>query len=168
MKLIPLNKGKFAKVDDEDYSKLIIYKWYVHSNSKNNIFYAVHSYRIKGKKHSKHILMHRLIMNLTNSKEWLDHKDRDGLNNQKSNLRLTTISQNNSNRKASGISQYLGVSKYNLPKRNLKWKAQIKKDNKIIYLGIFPYTKEGEIEAAKAYDLKAKELHGEFANLNFK
>jgi len=47
--------------------------------------------------------------------------------------------------------------------------AQIlRNDGKREFLGYFPYTLEGEIAAAKAYDTAAKRIHGEFANLNFK
>lgn len=58
-------------------------------------------------------------------------------------------------------SDYLGVSYY---KRDNKWQATITFRYKSYYLGRY----KTEIEAAKAYDIKALELYGEEAKLNFK
>lgn len=112
------------------------------------------------------IKLHRLVMN-AKPRELVDHKNGNTLDNRKENLRIVTYSQNNANRKAkkNGQSKYLGVSvaKYKsglgFTKRYI---ASIKKDYKVYYLGSF----EHEIDAAKAYNKKAIELHGEFANLN--
>lgn len=90
----------------------------------------------------------------------VDHKDGDGLNNQKENLRCCTHSQNCANvlitkRNTSG---FKGVSRF----RN-KWKAEITHNYKRIYLGLFV----SKIDAALEYDHFAKLLFGEFAALNF-
>lgn len=158
MKKIPLNKsgkgkqGLFALVDDEDFEKLNKHLWHPVIHPTKKTIYAATN-------HIKPNLMHRLILGLTNPKELGDHADHDGLNNQKYNLRKCTISQNNANRTPKGKSKYLGVSWHLSGK---KWNATIKKDNKTIYLGAFI----NEEEAAIAYNKKALELHGEFANLN--
>ena len=185
MKLIPLNTRKKCKhpnapthamVDDEDYDMLINYSWY--AQKLTNRFYA-HSGVNNGKgKSSGKLLMHRLIIGVTDKNIEIDHKDHNGVNNQKTNLRLASQADNarNCSAKKNGTSQYLGVHKY-IPKTKWKektyiyppkWQAIIGFEYKRIGLGYFPFTPEGEIEAAKAYDKKAKELFGEFANLNFK
>jgi hypothetical protein len=91
----------------------------------------------------------------------VDHRDRNGLNNTKQNLRLATRSQNNCNTMhRRGSSKYRGVSR---EKETGKWKCKICFNGICIYLGLF----EAEEDAARAYDKAAKELHGEFASLNF-
>jgi hypothetical protein len=91
----------------------------------------------------------------------VDHIDRNKTNNQVSNLRYATVSQNNANRckRANTSSSYLGVS---WSKKNNKWQTCISLNRKNIHIGYF----ENEHDAARAYNDKALELHGEFANLN--
>ena len=103
--------------------------------------------------------MHRIILNAPNHL-LTDHIDRNGLNNQKSNLRLCTYAENSRNRKAYGKSKYHGV----FYSRN-SIRAAIYINNKLKYLGNSFKT---EKDAANAYDKAAKIYFGEFANLNFK
>ncbi len=151
MKLIALTQGQFAQVDDEDYEKLNLYKWYAHKDY--NTFYAMR----KDKK--KSVYMHCEILN----SKGIDHTDGNGLNNQKSNLRICTIAQNgyNQRKQSDCSSKYKGVY-WN--KRLNKWQTQITFNGKRMYLGLFI----DETEAGKAYDVKAIELFGAFAGLNFK
>jgi hypothetical protein len=146
MKLIPLTQGKFAQVDDEDYKLLMVHKWHYHQG-----------YAYSG----RHILMHRLIMKLDyGNKLQVDHRDRNGLNNQKNNLRCCTCCQNNGNSVSfRGTSQYKGVSWQNNRK---KWVSFIKINKKNHFIGRF----NNEEDAAHAYDKVALEYFGEFARLN--
>lgn len=150
------NSGKVALVDDEDYDKVKGWAWCIRHNHGNDYAYA----KTKGTYNRKCIVMHRLIMNAPKG-TILDHIDHDGLNNQKSNLRFCTNSQNCMNRKAIGRSKYLGVSWTTLER---KWKAHVKVNKKAIHLGTFA----DEEMAARAYDEAAKVYYGDFANLNFK
>lgn len=154
MKTIPLTQGLFALVDDEDFEYLNQWKWY--AARQWNTYYAFRQDYSSGK--PKTIRMHREVMG--EDPRNIDHRDGDGLNNQKCNLRYCTHSQNHQNRKhhRNTSSIYKGVSlTYN------KWRAQIMNQGKVAYIGLF-YTEE---EAALAYDTKAKELFGEFARPNF-
>lgn len=159
MKLIPLSQGKFTQVDDEDFEWLNQWKWSYLKNRKTG--YAVRGIAIRGT-HNKMILMHREILNTPPDME-SDHEDQNGLNNQRYNIRICTQSQNSMNRKKhSGnfTSKYKGVGWHKTVK---KWRARIKVNNKMRELGYF----DNEIDAAKFYDERAKEIHGEFAYLNF-
>lgn len=156
MKEIKLTQGKVALVDDEDYEFLNQWKWYAKKDS--HIFYAQSHIGTK-RKEQKSITMHRLIMNVSAGIQ-IDHKDGNGLNNQKSNLRICTHQQNQMNRKSYiGRSKYKGVSIC----KNGRISATIKVNGKNKHLGVF----ESEIEAAMFYDEAAKKYYGEYANLNF-
>ena len=115
-----------------------------------------------GNKKTKTKKLHQFILPLSEGME-VDHRNVNGLDNRKENLRPTTRAQNSINLKKTQrktSSQYKGVS-WN--KYYEKWKACIKKDDILYHIGYF----YDEVDAAKAYDKKAKELHGEFARLNF-
>lgn len=104
-------------------------------------------------------LGHRLAWLYVND-EWpangLDHIDCDTTNNKIANLRLATPSQNVANRRRckNNVSGFKGVSPF-----RKKWRAQLTKNGKSIYLGLF----STPAEAHKAYCIAAEKLHGEFA-----
>jgi len=105
--------------------------------------------------------MHRVIMRAPKG-VMCDHRNHNGLDNRKSNLRLCTSAQNQYNKKPKKdcASKYKGVVRR---KDCKKWRAKIGFKGKRIHLGYF----DDEMDAAMAYDDKAIELFGEFAYLNF-
>lgn len=150
MREIPLTQGFCALVDDADYEWLSSFRWYFASG------YA------RTRVGKAFVYMHRLIMGEPDGP--VDHKNRSSLDNRRENLRLATYSGNAANRlkhlrNGTCTSLYKGVirrpcgSFYTLLYHN--------KHN--YYLGSF----RDEVEAARAYDAKAKEIFGEFARLNF-
>jgi len=151
MKQIPLNKGKFALVDDEDFDTLSQKKWFVSTDG-----YAVRQDTKNGA--HLHVRMHRVIVNAPSAMQ-VDHADGNRLNNQKSNLRLATKADNMRNRKMqrNNTSGYRGVFK-----AGSKWASAICFENRLINLGYFTDI----LDAARAYNEKARELFGEFARLN--
>ena len=151
--LIPLTKGKFAIIDDEDFELIKNSKWHY-----DNYGYAHATINYK------QVRMHRLILGLK-PKEIGDHINGDRLDNRRSNLRVCSFRENLTNKKISLRNKcgYKGV--YLNSKSGKKvWRADVYSLGKKYYLGLFE-TKE---EAAKAYDEGAKKHHGEFASLNFK
>ncbi|MFA7100704.1 MAG: HNH endonuclease [Bacilli bacterium] len=161
MKRIPLTKGQFALVDDEDFDYLSRWKWQAQKKHYGG-FGACRRCACPLIKQYCRIYMHRQILSCPKGLE-IDHKDLNPLNNQKSNLRICTGSQNCMNRlpRKNTSSKYKGVS---WMKRNKKWIAYVCINRITIYLGIY----NSESNAAKVYDKAAKKYHGEFARLNFK
>ena len=159
MKTIQLTRGKEAQVSDRDYEFLNSFKWQAHLNSTSGRWYAASSTNKK--------FMHRLILGITDHKILCDHKDGNGLNNQRENLRIATHSQNMANRKKAknSTSQYLGVHKTQRWSV-VHWMAAVQRDKKVLRSPQFPFTSAGEILAAKWYNEKAILIHGEFARLN--
>ena len=156
---IPLGRdGKHAIVDAGDLGRVDRLRWYLFKK-KNRVTEYAYAYtgRVNGK--NQLVRMHRVISRAAPS-QLVDHIDFDGLNNRRSNLRLCTVAENARHSKSrGGASAFKGVTKY----QGGRWVGYITANSKQIYLGIF----DSELDAAKAYDAKAKELHGEFAYLNF-
>ena len=151
---IKLPKNKYAIVDPEDYQKLARDDWHLFESESKN-YYAVRY------ENGKLLKMHRVITNAPKGKI-VDHKNRDGLDNRKANLRIATRAQNQYNRRKTSkktSSKYKGVD---LDRSKNKYRAIISCDGKRIFLGYF----NNEIDAAKAYDKAARIYHGEFAFLN--
>ncbi len=154
MKKIPLTQGKFAIVDDDMFEYLNQWKWCAEKTTYDT-YIALRAIHLNNK--TKKIRMHRVIIGNIKGGE-VDHINHNTLDNRKCNLRLCTRSQNsqNRNKQRNCTSQYKGVCWH---KRRRKWIVQIKTKKKQIEIGFY----ESEVEAAKAYESKAKELFGEFA-----
>lgn len=157
MKQIPLTRGLFALVDNEDYEYLNQWKWYARKGAVT--YYASRRGIANGVERSTY--MHRVILGLTDRKIHTDHIDHNGLNNQRANLRKCTNKENSMNhrpqkRSTTGIK---GVT----PRSNGNgFIAQIRANNKNIHLGTFKDT----TLAAIAYNKAAIKYYGEFAYLN--
>jgi hypothetical protein len=156
MKTIPLTKGYVALVSDEDFERVNAYKWCAKVDP--HTVYAIRSLRLEDGKRTT-IKMHRFIAGVTNPQIDVDHKDHNGLNNQRENLRVCTRAQNHGNRKKTrGTATFKGVTW-----DREKWLAGIRINRKRQYLGRFT----DEIDAAMAYDDAARQLFGPFALTNF-
>jgi len=131
MKQIPLNHGKVALVDDEDYEFLSGFRWHY-----KNGYAARNNGRVR-------VWMHREVMRAEQGQE-VDHINRDPLDNQKSNLRFATRKQNADNRGMfrNNTSGYTGVSFH-----HGKWQASYRHNGLLVYLGRY----ETAEDAHKAY-----------------
>lgn len=151
-----LRNGEETLVDSEDYENLCRFVW-----SKHSAGYVVRSEGSSRKSTFKQYLLHRELLAAPES-SYVDHINGDKMDNRKVNLRLCTNKDNtrNSSPHKDSSSVYKGVSWYS-PTSN--WTSRISADGFLYHLGRYPT----ELEAATAYDKKAKELFGEYAWLNF-
>jgi hypothetical protein len=155
MKMIQLTQNKTTIVDDDDYERYGHLKWH---------FSHGRAVRRNGWKVKTNQWLHREIMG--NPQGLLvDHINGNPLDNRKENLRLCVQSQNMGNarkttKKTSSV--YKGVHRESSKGFKNPWSAYVNKDGKRSSLGHFAT----EEEAALAYNTKAEELFGEFANLN--
>lgn len=157
MKTIQLTKGLVALVDDEDFEVLNQWKWKAHVYKDGTAYAERNEWRCG---QQKMILMHRQILGMT-GKTKVDHRDRNGLNNQRENLRRATNSQSSANTKrhSDAGSRFKGVT---WDKARSKWMARITIGKRFNNLGRF----NSESEAAAMYDLAAVLAFGEFALTN--
>ena len=158
MKEIELSQGKIALVDDGDYDNLIGYSWFARRPPSSKTYYAYSSVKIG--KRVKTLLMHRIILDAPRGVQ-VDHRDRNGLNNRRQNIRLCTPSENSCNvgLKENNTSGYKGVSWH---KPTKKWGVKIRVCGKRIHLGHFT----NKHRAAKIYNEAALKYHGKFACQN--
>jgi hypothetical protein len=100
MALIPLTKGKFAIVDDEDFERVAAFKWTASLESRATKWYAVRWTRKHERGNARRVkvrLSHFVLGIAPGSLEpglVVDHLNDDGLDNRKSNLRVCTQAEN--------------------------------------------------------------------------
>lgn len=156
MKKISLSRDLFALVDDCDYEDLCRFSW--QAVPASNSFGGFYARRNGGDGEPTVVYMHRQIMRAPKGLD-VDHKSCDGLDNQRSNLRLCSKSQNSANVRVKGNKTgFRGVHR------------EIQKSGETRYQGVVwaqrkryrtPWFKTAE-EAGAARDSLAKDIHGEF------
>jgi hypothetical protein len=147
-----------ATVDDRDYEMLRAYKWRVLRRGRK-------SYAGRNERNAAGgiVLMHRFIMNAPDGLD-VDHRDGDGLNNCRDNLRLATRSQNMANRgKPRFETATAGFKGVRFRKDTNRYSAQITVNGEYHHIGMFARA----VDAARAYDRAARRYFGDFAQLNF-
>jgi hypothetical protein len=145
---IPLGRGLYALVDDDDYERVSKFNWHLHQSADRDGYYA-----------SSNVKMHRLIINAPHGSV-VDHINGNKLDNRKENLRFCTHAENAQNtRSRGGSSRYKGVH-YN--RKNKKWMGAFVFNGTYYYCGMH----DSEKDCARAVDKKRKEVCGEFATIN--
>lgn len=162
---IPLSRGFVTIVDDADYEWLSQWKWSYKNVGGGGA--VAESYAGRTDNHRRKTLyMHREILQASKG-DYCDHINGNGLDNRRSNLRLCTNGQNLFNKDKPRIrkatSKYKGVVLRRTSRGRVSWAARIKANKKGYWIGTFAT----ELDAARAYDAAARELHGAFAYLNF-
>lgn len=158
MKKIPLTKGLFALVDDDDFEWLNNYKWHAHKDDKTKDgYYAMRKHPDRNSTQA----MHRIIMCISDPKIKIDHRNGNRLDNQRHNLRICTHADNMKNVKlnSKNTSGFKGVV---FRKDSGLWRARIGVNGKRITLGHFNTAEE----AAIAYNEASDKFHGQYGNPN--
>lgn len=143
---VQLTLGQVATIDAEDAHMIAGRSWHARPRRDGKGYYAVAADGVR---------MHRLLLGVTDQRI-VDHRDGDGLNNRRNNLRAGTQSLNCVNR-VSTPGKYLRGAR---PKKG-KWQAYIKLAGKQRSLGYF----ETEQAAHNAYVAEAARLHGDWMPL---
>lgn len=155
-RIVRLPKGLVALVDPEDFDRVMAAgPW--HARPRGRTVYAQRHTRLADGRRSTQ-QMHNLIVGFVG----VDHKNGDGLDNRRANLRAANQSQNTANTRLRSDNKS-GLRGVSWRKANNCWCAQIRIDGKTLWLGLFS-TREA---AARAYDVAALQIFGEFARLNF-
>ena len=151
---VPLTRGKEAIIDVADIPIAEGRNWHVRKDGQT--FYAARSASKANGNKPGVIILHRVITGVAKHLQ-VDHIDGDGLNNRRSNLRLSTQAENtrNAKRRSDNASGFKGVS---WRKDISKWRADIAFNKKQINLGYFDCPKE----AHAAYCAASEKYHGEF------
>lgn len=153
---IPLTHGLVALVDAADADLVLAYKWTARPDGRN-VYAARKVRRPDGTRTTQ--FMHSLLTGYSR----VDHVDGDGLNNRRGNLREATARQNgrNARNRVDNTSGFKGVT---WEKQRRRWAARITAgDASRLTIGRYPTAED----AARAYDDAARELHGEYATVNF-
>jgi hypothetical protein len=150
---IALTHGTVAIVDDEDYELVSAHEWQL-----SKLRYATTGYAYSRTAHKK---MAQFLMNPPKGMA-IDHANGNGLDNRRCNLRICSKAQNCQNRRKQErktSSRFKGVQ------RTLRgtWRVTITAKNHQYHVGTFKL----EENAARAYDDAARQLHGQFACVNF-
>lgn len=161
-------------VDDQDFIRVNKKRWVCTDHN--------YAFSYDTNEDKKGVYLHRFILNASDG-EYVDHKNGNGLDNKRSNIRICTNRQNMQNtkgRRNNAKSKFKGVwykgkrvkRKYTLKDGTVKnsykrlskpWTAMIRDRNgNRKYIGAF----STEIEAAQAYNETAITVHGEFACIN--
>jgi hypothetical protein len=158
-KRIPLSRGKWALISDEDFERVNAYKWCCDRNG-----YAcrmVHIATVDGIRSRRKVMLHRFILDAPVGME-VDHANHNKLDNRRVNIRLATKTQNRANARprTTGSSKYKGVSWH---RRDGGWCAGIHINSATKFLGVY----KDEAAAARVYDAAAYAAWGDYAFLNF-
>jgi hypothetical protein len=161
--VIPLTRGVICLVD-EDVAEVLGQFYWCAQPKRDTCWYAIRNADGGDGRH-RSIRMHREIMGAPATMQ-VDHREHHPfeakiIDNRRTNLRICTGGENacNLRRAKNGKSPFKGVSWF---AQHEKWRADIRKSNRLHFLGLFV----DPLEAAYAYDRAAIEMHGEFAATN--
>ena len=143
-------------VDTQDINSIMGFSsnWHVAYDQDIDNYYVVAFIN------KKVVLLHRFILrDILQKKDYVDHVNNNTLDNRKGNLRITSNSKNNQNRKSKNSNNKSGYR--NVCRINNRWVVQLQIDGKNTRLQSFPLA---ELEQAGEYAEEMRQQHyGEFA-----
>jgi hypothetical protein len=151
---IPLTQGKFAIINECDAEMVLAFSWRAVC-MKGSYWYGATSIRTNGPRRQAVLFLHRLIIP---NQPFVDHRNHDGLDNRRVNLRPATQRQNQANQAKRKGSQFKGIYK-----RRTRWIPNIRWNGKKLKMGSF----KSPENAARIYDQAARLQWGEYALTNF-
>ena len=146
MVLIPLTRGQFALIDDEDYDDLSKFKWQARWSPGTKSYYALRGLRLPNGKTTTRQMSRQILGLERGDKRECDHIYHDTLDNRRDMIRIVTGAQNNHNRHAKG---------YHWSKASRKYVAQIQVDRIQRHLGYY----DTPDEARAAYLAAKRQYH---------
>ena len=153
---IPLTKGYVALVDEQDAARVLAAgPWFARPDRQTQLVYATH-HAGRGRDGRRTESLHTFVTGWP----FVDHRNGNALDNRRANLREATRSQNSANRRVPRTNK-CGLKGVRFEAK--RWRADIKVGGTSRYLGRFDTAED----AARAYDVAAREAWGEFAALNF-
>lgn len=152
---IPLTKGYIAEINADDLGLVQGISWHAGEEKRaDGSVYTAYAYgKLKG---GKRVALHRLLMGFPEGKT-VDHRDGNGLNNRRKNLRIASVAENAFNRRVAR-NNTSGVKGVTFDKSKGKWRAMIRVGGRLIHLGTFS-SKE---DAARKIVDERPVIHGEF------
>lgn len=162
-KVLPLSAGRVAVVDTDDYERASQFKWSLKTAPSPRRDGKINYYAERRPSQHTYITLHGFIMSCQ-AGQIPDHINRDGLDNRRANLRIASTVQNAANRgpQINNTTGFKGVVVRN-KKSGIRYVAAIQIEGQMIHLGTF-FNPE---DAARRYDMAAREAWGEFAFTNF-
>lgn len=155
---VPLPGGLFALIDENDAAAVLRYRWHV--MRRGHTHYAKYTLPWTPDGRRPALLMHRLILGATND-DLVDHRDGNGLNNQRSNLRVCTAAENLRNARTR-VDNASGLKGVGFDRRANRYHARIFLNGRTKHLGYFASAEE----AHAAYCRAASDAFGDFARFN--
>jgi hypothetical protein len=160
-RIIPLSKGKHAIIDEEDFELISQYKWSATEPDHRRSIYARTNVKgVDGNYYTER--MHRLLLGLQKGDgKIVDHVNGNGLDNRKTNLRVSSRSDNAANVAIhrGNKSGYKGVS---FRKDRCLWRTEIRRHGLNVYKS---YSKCVHL-AGRKYNDNAVRIHGASVWLN--
>ncbi len=156
---IPVNKGLRAKIEAEDYDRVMEHTWRVIKKDSGRLKVVTN---VMTKLGNRQVSLGQFLMNPPKGKMVYPRRFMEGLDYRKSNLIVCTMKERQRilpKSRNHGSSRFKGVSFVQSLKR---WRSSIKVDGKSISIGVFT----SELEAAAAYNKAAREHFGDMAYQN--
>lgn len=152
---VPLTRGLTAVIDEADAERVRARKW--NAQKGGHTWYAYTMVRREGVQRS--LSMHRFILEVGDD-ELIDHRNGDGLDNRRANLRSCSHAENlrNQRKRDDATSRFKGVHRA----ANGRWRVEIEQNGERLTLGTFL----DEERAARQYDRAARIFFGSFARTN--